>query len=384
MSKKTDSEITRERNYNLKNALDLMYLASCSLNSTQPDAERLKAMHQNAVARLGALHGLLSCAAFSIEKVTPLPHGLDQVKKKAIRKVALFDIERIRIFSEFEKHGIWYCPLKGIILKSCYPMLGMREMSDNDILCDPSKMAEIKQIMESLGYECEEFGEFNHDVYTKLPTLEFEMHHALFDENKYPRLAEYFSGIKDRLTGEGCKLRMTDADCYIYLICHIYKHYIFSGTGLRNLTDIYAYKRHFDLAPFEEYIDGELEKLGLLEFEKELSALAENVLNGKDLDFAGEELLLKLASAGTYGNDDTARDNRIIRRLNSGGVKQSKLKYYRKRVLPDSEYLKDNYPAVYKHKALYPLLLVYRPVKGAVTHPKKIIDEIKRLNRIKK
>lgn len=384
MSKKSVSEEERKRNFNLKNALDLMYLAACSLNLAQPDMERLKSMHQGAVTRLGALHGLLSCAAFSIEKVAPLNHGLDQIKKKAIRKVALFDIERMKILAEFEKRGIWYCPLKGIILKECYPMLGMREMSDNDILCDPSKMAEIKQLMESLGYECKEFGEFNHDVYTKPPTLEFEMHHALFDENKHPQLAAYFRDIKDRLTGEGCRLRMTDADCYIYLICHIYKHHIFNGTGLRNLTDIYAYKKHFDLSAYAEYIDRELEKLGLLEFEREISALAENVLNGKELDVAGEELLLKLAGAGVYGNYDSAEDNKVIRRLNSDGVKQSKLRYYRKRVLPDDGYLKKNYPAVYKHKALYPLMVVYRPLKGAVTHPKKIIDEIKRLKKIKK
>ena len=69
----------------------------------------------------------------------------------------------------------------------------MREMSDNDILCDSGKMDVVKTVMEGLGYSCEVFEEFHHDVYSKPPTLEFEMHHTLFTDDSLPEFSEYFS-----------------------------------------------------------------------------------------------------------------------------------------------------------------------------------------------
>ena len=46
--------------------------------------------------------------------------------------------------------------------------------------------------------------------------------------------------------------------------------------------------------------------------------------------------------------------------------------------------LEKNYPFFAKHKALYPLLLLYRPVKGAITHPKGILAEYKKIKNFKK
>ena len=44
--------------------------------------------------------------------------------------------------------------------------------------------------------------------------------------------------------------------------------------------------------------------------------------------------------------------------------------------------LKRRHPAVYKHKVLYPLLFIYRPIKAAA-HPKRIIDEVKHVKHFK-
>ncbi len=46
--------------------------------------------------------------------------------------------------------------------------------------------------------------------------------------------------------------------------------------------------------------------------------------------------------------------------------------------------MEKNYPFFAKHRALYPLLLLYRPVKGAVTHPKGILAEYKKIKNFKK
>ena len=53
-----------------------------------------------------------------------------------MRKALLFDAERKGILDFMEQRGIWYLPLKGVVLKDYYPAVGMRQMSDNDILYD--------------------------------------------------------------------------------------------------------------------------------------------------------------------------------------------------------------------------------------------------------
>ena len=140
---------------------------------------------------------MLAVTAFALNKIGIREPNFEQAKTKALRKLALFDIERKKIFDALNNAEIWHCPLKGIILKDCYPMYGMREMTDNDILCDPEKMDDIKLIMEELGYECASFGECNHDIYSKPPCLEFEMHRSLFLRTEMPLCADYFDDVKN-------------------------------------------------------------------------------------------------------------------------------------------------------------------------------------------
>ena len=64
-----------------------------------------------------------------------------------------------------EQKGIWHLPLKGVILKEYYPSVGMRQMSDNDILFDYSFCNEVQAYMESEGYKAVSVGEGNHDIY---------------------------------------------------------------------------------------------------------------------------------------------------------------------------------------------------------------------------
>lgn len=100
--------------------------------------------------------------------------------------LSLYEIERKKILEELESRGIRYLPLKGITLGKLYPKSIMREMSDNDILCDSERMSDVREVMEQLGYECKSFARTHHDIYTKPPVLEFEMHRELFTEKSTP------------------------------------------------------------------------------------------------------------------------------------------------------------------------------------------------------
>ena len=146
-------------------AKDMIYLVSCAVNGEAPDKARIAEIDLQEVYRLSQMHMMTAAVACALERIMPLPHAFDQAKKKAIRKLTLFELERSMIVQEFEKAGIWYMPLKGILLKDDYPEPFMREMTDNDILVDKTRMNDIRSIMERLGYSCDFFVLLHHDVY---------------------------------------------------------------------------------------------------------------------------------------------------------------------------------------------------------------------------
>ena len=90
--------------------------------------------------------------------------------------------ERAEIFRELDRMKIWYLPLKGIGLKSLYPGIGMREMSDNDILIDPCGRDRVHELMLRRGYTALSKPAEHHDVYLKQPIYNFEIHVGLIGD----------------------------------------------------------------------------------------------------------------------------------------------------------------------------------------------------------
>ena len=266
-------------------------------------------------------------------------------------------------------------------MKDYYPRYGMREMSDNDILCDSSRMAEVREIMESLGYTCEHYGKWNHDTYQKPPTLVFEMHHSLFVQGEMPAFDRYYAGVFDRLIHrDGCEYAFSDEDFYLYLLAHGYKHFSHNGTGLRFLLDIYVYlQTHPGMD--SDRIARELEKLGLTEFEQRSRELAVKLFGFGELDDRDREWLTHFMDSSLYGSVRQGEYNMLTRQLKGRDTKSAKRKYLFDRVFLRGEALKKEYPFFARHRCLLPFLYLYRPFKGLFTHPKGIVHEIKNVLR---
>ena len=358
-----------------KTADDLIYLLCCVFNEEVPSADRCKKMNLPNVYRLASMHYLASAAAYALEQVMELPREFDQAKKKAIRKLSLFEIERSAVFGELEKAGIWYLPLKGIVLGEYYPKTAMREMSDNDILCDATKMAEIKAVMKSMGFTCVEYGNLHHDVYHKKPVC-FEIHSNLFNKVEHPELYAYYKTLAKRLIKDNnnrCGYHMTDEDFYIYCINHMYKHFSNAGTGLRSLLDIYVINKAKGQTLDREYIAGELDLLGTREYESKTRQLAEKIFSLKPLTDSDKDDLSVYIYSGVYGT----KEQMIAKRLGNDSSKKNKRRYILRRIFPDKRDVELYYPAVHRHKVLYPLLVVYRPFRGLVKHRKNLVEEFK-------
>lgn len=365
-----------------RTAADLIYLVSCAVNKKKPDLDKCCMMDMEAVNNLANLHMLSAAAAYALKSAMPLTPLWLTAYGNATRNQILFNAARDDVLRELERNGIWYLPLKGIILKNEYPVSAMREMSDNDILCDAGRMKQVRDIMISLGYKNTEFGRDNHDVYKK-KQLSFEMHRELFNRFLFPDLHEKYKDIKSKLIKDennGSGYHMSDEDLYVYLVCHLYKHYIKAGTGLRSLLDIYVFNKNHSSSLNKDYIASELDSMGIKDFEERTRRLAQKTFSFSTLNETEQKELEYYIGSCCHGTDE----NLMAVKLNSDDSLTSKFRYVRKRLFPDEKTLEQFHPVVYRHRILYPFLLIFRPFKGLFITRKKLVREYKSLRNYKK
>ena len=371
-----------EENQYKKNAEDMLYLTICVIKGKLPDMQRIQAMDLNQLFEVCEKSILTACAAYALESVGIRNHKFTQAKEKAIRKNILMDAERKKILNRLEQEKIWYMPLKGAILKDWYPKLGMRQMSDNDILFDSKYRTKVRDIMLESGFTCKHFNKGNDDAYFKPPVCNFEMHNALFVSFHVGKLHEYYQNIKSKLikdenTQYGYHFKTEDF--YLYLTAHEYKHFAVGGIGLRSLVDTYIFLKKYGNSMNWDYLNTELKKLQIDEYEQKRRNLVDKIFNEKPLSQEENTMLEYYIFSYTYGN----LENKIEHDLERLG-KGSKVRYLLKRLFPPMKQIESYWNFFYRHKWLIPVLWIYRPIKGLFTNKKNIYQEIEYLNKINK
>ena len=351
--------MTKEQAY--KAAHNVIYLAGCAVNETVPNLTKTE--DTESVYSYAGRHKLTAAVAMAMESAGKKDKMSGLAILNALKKKILFEKAYTQVKYELEKAGIWFLPLKGMILKEFYPKPGMREMGDYDILFDVDRADDVKAIMEGLGYETGSFGSSHHDCYEKWPFLRFEMHRELFSPGHDVKLYEYYRDVYNRLLGEGYEKHFSPEDFYIYIIAHEYKHYSTNGTGLRSLLDTYVYLQKVKLDM--DYVTAVTEKLGMAMFEAANRSLAMHLFTGKKLTASDREMLKYILSSGVYGTLKHRVENKIKK---SGG---KKMRYMLNRFfVPISKKNKRYaevsgfYPFFYKHKYLLPILPFYRTFRA--------------------
>lgn len=365
-------------------ASDLIYIVSCAVNGNVPAASRLEKMNLEEVYTLSKRHFLSAVSCMAVETYKAIDPELlrrwQETKNKAIRKNLLLDSDRHKLTDFLDESGIWYMPLKGIVLKDLYPKTGMRQMSDNDILFDKNHRGAVLDRFKKNGYAIENYGKGNHDVYQKPPIFNYEMHISLFTESHNVIWQEYYLNVKERLLRSAAntqEYKFTDNDFYIYIVLHSFKHYNSSGTGLRSLLDLYVYIKAKGGNLDFKYIEDECEKLQISDFEKLCRALCMKLFkpDPEKLTESESNELKFFISSGTYGSIE----NQVRRKLKT----ESKLHYICERLFLNDTQLKANYPFFRKHRILLPILFVYRAGRMLTVSRKHIFKEISMIIRNK-
>lgn len=359
-----------------KHAAEMIAMTRCAVNGEQPEKTLTDGLDLPALFEVCQSHSLTACCAYALESAGIRDAAFTEAKEKSIRKNIIMDAERAKILKRLEQEQIWYMPLKGAVMKDWYPRLGMRQMSDNDILCDGAARARIKTLMEELGFTCKRYAEGNDDAYYKPPVCNFEMHNELFTQVHEGNLHDYYDDVKSRLCRDsenGFGYHFRNEDFYIYVLAHEYKHFMDGGTGVRSLLDTYIMLKKFGDSLDWDYIAHELETLGMTDYAAQNRRLAEKVFAGGALTADEERALDYYVTSGVYGTMEHRMENRI------GADKQSKAQYLFRRIFPPMKQIQVYDPFFYRHKWLIPVLWIWRPIRGLTRRRGQIAGELRYL-----
>lgn len=161
----------------------VIYLASCAVNGLTSDHDLIVSLDLDALYLASQKHMLTAIVGMALRDAGVENKNFKHAIAAAQRKAVVLNHERQMVCNSLSDAGIWHMPLKGSVLKDWYPQFGMRESADCDILFDSSRAADVKGIMEELGYSCESYGGGHHDVYHKKPLTNMQMHVELFAES---------------------------------------------------------------------------------------------------------------------------------------------------------------------------------------------------------
>lgn len=276
-------------------SLYLLHLLSCALRGEVP-APLPTGVTWDGLFALARWSSVTTTCAFAVAS-SPEADSTERTRWQTeadqnLMRHAVFDMEREAVFAAMDEAGLAYLPLKGVVTSRAYPRPEMRWMCDNDFLFghireDGSVAAateadarELRRIMEGQGFTTAHFGMGNHDSYEKAPFLNFEPHRVLANPEvawwKY--YADPWAKARRVEGASGLAYEFAREDAYLFHIAHMFKHFSASGHGVRGLADEWALERAWGGSMDRSYLDAELQKLGMADFEADLRRVAQAVV----------------------------------------------------------------------------------------------------------
>jgi len=363
----------------------LLHLVYCAIHETEP--RNMQGVDYSLLFELAKKQEIYNLINEKLQRADFVPNEAkemfrNQSMSELSRMIAL-SAQRNALYSKLTESKISFMPLKGLIFKDYYPKESMRQMSDNDILIDEAKREEAALIMESLGYKAVDTTQ-NSDDFFKEPYYTFELHRSLFDEESEfsPRFDSVWENAVQDENNEHL-YHMSKEDVYIFGVCHMFKHYIKACCGIRFLVDNYLFLKKESEFLNWDYIENELAKHGLSDYEKQTKSLFLKVFDGEELSDEEKKLLSGYTEFGIFGSEKGKQLQAYSAAAQGSSKSGARFKYFMRRLFPKKSDMLFIYPVLEKKPYLLPFMLIHRFFKG-IFNFRKTKAEIKRLNQIEK
>ena len=273
----------------------------------------------------------------------------------------------------FQEHAIDHMPLKGTALKSLYPSEEMRSMGDIDVLVRQEQYDQIRRLMLSFGFQ--EGVQSDHEYIWDKDGVHIELHKRLIPAYNKDYYAYYGDGWQlARPSGTPFRYEMSHEDTFVYLFTHYAKHYRDAGAGIRQVLDLYVYRKNYPQMN-ESYIQGKMRLL-------QLDRFYENTLHMVDVWFgeathteASQLISVRLFAGGVFGDRESSLNSTMLKQMKLyGSVGKVKALNWLKRAFPAYGSMRRLYPCLDEHPGLLPFMYISRGI-NIVIHKRNRLHE---------
>lgn len=290
------------------------------------------AVDQQAFLALTASHnvsGLVYVGTQGAELLPQVQNALMGAYHKAIFRDTQQAYIRQQLEEALTREQIPHVFLKGAQLKENYPISALRTMSDMDVLVHTEDYEKLDAISASLGATPRE-GDGNHRNFQFPGGVMVEFHPNIVHHGS--RVAAVNPGwqyVKDgKLSEEGL---------YLTVLCHLADHFMGGGIGVRFVLDVWVIRNLRGGVMDRSFLEAELTRFGILEFVKNIEALAEAWFGNGQLTPLLESLGEYILTSGSHGFEDRAV-------LNSVTLAGSKTGALWKKIFYPRQELEDRFP----------------------------------------
>jgi len=275
---------------------------------------------------------------------------------------------KAQLAQRLEEANIRHIFLKGICLKKNYPVPALRTMCDIDVLVHTDDYPAIKQVALAMGGVAGH-SDGNHRNYRFPGGVEVEFHPNLIHQETPVGTQinpgwQYATPDKTGAAGE-----LTEEGFYLNTICHMANHFVAGGVGVRFVLDVWVSRHLRQPQPDRGFIEKELERFCLLEFTRNIEALAEAWFTEGVLTEELTELAEYILTSGSHGTSARAMLNAVV--LSPGGTQTSALM---KRAFYSRAEMEDRFPWCKGKPWLLPIAWLVRAFRAVKNHGKLILQ----------
>lgn len=345
---------------------------------------------------LAGQHKLLPMVLEAVYHCTAF-HSLSQQERKLYQKQAAMQVlmQTIRtqeygnLLEFLKKEGLHPLTVKGIVCRRLYPQPELRTSADEDMLILPQERERYHRVLLSYGMHAAHIGEkHKKDVLSEEfsyvsnhSSLRVELHTALFPIKNEPFQGWNTCFIQvweqdQTVTAGNFNVRTMGAtDHLFYLICHMLKHFLHSGFGIRQVCDLMLFAETYGEEISWEKVYQQCEQIHAFSFVRAVFLIAEEylyldrkksclpeVFMEKEAD--PEPLLKDILSAGIYGNADSERIHSSAMTLGaytgSGNYERGVWREWRHLLFPSYKELKNRYAILLRFPWMLPGVWVIR------------------------
>lgn len=301
------------------------------------------------------------------------PEGI----RSAVRLMTMQQVNRTSNFLSVYKSlcDSHFAPIvvKGIVCRQLYPKPDLRQSSDEDLLVPPKDFPRYSEILTELGLISAKPGEYQ-TSFVRSDGLYLELHSSLFSVasdyfNSWNRLFQDSAHRTEVITVDSVSVRTLSPDDHLlYLILHALKHFLHSGTGIRQICDIVMFANCYGKDINWEKLFSDCKSLNAEKFAAAIFAIGSKYLNfdpkvacypakWQKVNPDPEPMLADILGAGVYGSSSMSRRHSSSITLDAVQGNSTRIT---RRLFPPAKQLNKKYSYATKSPLLLPVAWSHR------------------------